>query len=619
MPITKKIHFIWAGGEKLLPEENVQRIKTWAAKHPDFETYLWVDKETTSKEKLDQYYARYKFNEAPKIVLVDITEEAVVDGYSRYHIDGLVPNYGASSDILRYSILSKYGGAYFDSDVLATEDTKPLNHDGLFDSSETEILRITQFTQNHNAIGNDAIICTPDHPFIIDLYEAAKKNHQSTTAAVSSSPYKFGNLINVMNWTIQTTGPGVLQAVCLRHDMLEETNSITNESKIELTYANGKSYYQKTKDASLKLDQACYMPAKHNDCNWLKSLPRKLNDIEEAIKITMKSIRFEIKYMGLLRIDDHITNIVKALDKKSTINDLNRSIGDPTQEENEIAVRLIRELIQSELDLTNCKLVQLITRYQCVADYYQNFTPMLHDGDIDSSLAAMENAIREVDKKTRQFITYNYLSHIYSQVKACINTCAPVDKSHVQKLAKSHIVNIIEDYITEECDLLLDKDNLFGLHKIGLLSQDVDWLMALINTLSNIIKFVSENNKKPDESILKKMIDEHLVNFPDDKYLITTTLHTLYENEIVFDKKKIILDKDLARMIDRVRNEILRRRTKIKETEIKSSINTDKPSSMFSPISSALFHQEQTHLQAQEIKTSPLCESNVKIGVFYPQ
>ncbi len=114
----------------------MQRIKAWAAKHPGFEVCLWVDKESTSPENLDKYYSEYGFDQDPKITLLDITEEGVVDEFSRYHIDKLYPNYGASSDILRYNILVKYGGAYFDSDIEVNENTKPLNYDGLFDSPD---------------------------------------------------------------------------------------------------------------------------------------------------------------------------------------------------------------------------------------------------------------------------------------------------------------------------------------------------------------------------------------------------------------------------------------------------------------------------------------------------
>lgn len=193
MPIPKIIHFIWAGGEKLLPEENAKRIKAWAAKNSDFETYLWIDKMTTPKEKLEEYYWRYCFNETPKIILKDISEEAISDEYSRYHIDKLEPNYGASSDLLRYNILKKYGGAYFDSEVIVTEESKSLNHTGLFDLDEKEVLRINYFSQNRQAIGNDAFICTPDHPLMAALYNRAKYNHNANIYCTSSYSFYYLN------------------------------------------------------------------------------------------------------------------------------------------------------------------------------------------------------------------------------------------------------------------------------------------------------------------------------------------------------------------------------------------------------------------------------------------
>lgn len=119
MFLPKIIHFIWAGGEKLLPNRSVESIKSWAEsvqEDPLCKIYLWVDQKTTSSTFLYKQEEEFFKNEKNiEIQDVEIFREA--SQYIAYELDRLRSNYGASSDMLRYKILYEYGGAYFDSDI----------------------------------------------------------------------------------------------------------------------------------------------------------------------------------------------------------------------------------------------------------------------------------------------------------------------------------------------------------------------------------------------------------------------------------------------------------------------------------------------------------------------
>ena len=151
--LPKIIHFVWAGGSRQMPIANQQRVRDWANKHPGFQIYVWVDYISASGDTLEEQKAQveqeYKkslwlensdlglLGSCNNIKLKDVYEDLYNSNpdvdlaykFFRYEIDRLRPNYGASSDILRYKILYELGGAYFDSDILVGENTLDQNAD----------------------------------------------------------------------------------------------------------------------------------------------------------------------------------------------------------------------------------------------------------------------------------------------------------------------------------------------------------------------------------------------------------------------------------------------------------------------------------------------------------
>src|SRR5271157_4561121 len=82
--IPKIIHQIWLGGD--LPKKYFKLIETFKKFNPDWIHMLWTDE---------------------NIKDLDLINKEIFDKQI---------NMGSKSDILRYEILKKYGGIYFDTD-----------------------------------------------------------------------------------------------------------------------------------------------------------------------------------------------------------------------------------------------------------------------------------------------------------------------------------------------------------------------------------------------------------------------------------------------------------------------------------------------------------------------
>lgn len=137
-----QLHFIWAGGQKIMIQESRNAVIRWAKANPSFKVIVWIDLVTTPENAL-RYYFRDLLSGRDGVVnicLKDITTWLEIRNDKdltncimnmtkvekhielaiplvRYEIDRLDPNYGSSSDLLRYLILFYFGGAYFDSDI----------------------------------------------------------------------------------------------------------------------------------------------------------------------------------------------------------------------------------------------------------------------------------------------------------------------------------------------------------------------------------------------------------------------------------------------------------------------------------------------------------------------
>lgn len=91
MTIPKIIHHIWIGNNPI-PEENMYYANSVREKNPDFEYMLWKDEDADKlfREDFPEYYQ--KFKELPRLIM--------------------------KIDILKYTLMYKYGGLCTDMDYL---------------------------------------------------------------------------------------------------------------------------------------------------------------------------------------------------------------------------------------------------------------------------------------------------------------------------------------------------------------------------------------------------------------------------------------------------------------------------------------------------------------------
>lgn len=287
--VPKIIHFVWAGGEKMMPDSSISVVSEWAKQNPRFAIYLWVDAKTSGKSGTDQeklihmakeYFEIFKeylgaetkisyqsnhFGQTnqttARIILKDIEEEKVSDKCVRYEIERARPNYGASSDKLRYRILYLFGGAYFDSDIKPPGSStslinpvqlqnfpifhNPLQEHHLFflehqtqlpnKALSSDTLTTFNLTQN-SRIGNDAFICTVSNPVMKCIVDEVDQNYRSdpghlaNKADIKKTPRV--NLLMTMTYgasdrrfTIFMTGPEQIRFVLNKVLVLEQGKS----------------------------------------------------------------------------------------------------------------------------------------------------------------------------------------------------------------------------------------------------------------------------------------------------------------------------------------------------------------------------------------------------------
>lgn len=100
--VPKKLHFIWVGG--LLPDKYISNIKSFKTNNPEYEINLWT--QVITQELLK--------NSTNTFIVNNIT--SAMENYITKDLIDAEPNMGAKSDILRYEVVYRNGGVYFDTD-----------------------------------------------------------------------------------------------------------------------------------------------------------------------------------------------------------------------------------------------------------------------------------------------------------------------------------------------------------------------------------------------------------------------------------------------------------------------------------------------------------------------
>lgn len=349
--IPRIIHFIWAGGTFRMPKPNLRIVLQWLVKNFDWKIFIWVDSKTDAKVLGSGYYQKacrrlleeeevfegleksIKEKLLQQIVIQDIagqvfdneqssstsatssTSASAVNAassantidfrneYVAYEIGKLRPNYGASSDLLRYAIKYEHGGAYFDSDVHS--GGTPLSSIALTNLSN-HVLYLEHYSQfrdigaaqlaNFEAIGtigNDAFICSKHNPLMLRLLRKAQENYKCE-GELEQVETAYGGR-NIRHVTVNRTGPGIVAELVEKSTFEGDCRRLEG---VEL---------RRLRDGKIQLS----VPANHNDTNWLKvGVPKK--EYNEALTAVANTIAFEIKHFNVIRIDDHINDMLAA-------------------------------------------------------------------------------------------------------------------------------------------------------------------------------------------------------------------------------------------------------------------------------------------------------------------
>lgn len=152
-----------------MPREGIGNVAHWTHANPDCSIRLWIDGPAEP-----DIAARYRQAGLPmRVELIDIATCGLATTEIRYELDGLCPNFGATSDLLRYAILAVYGGMYIDClDVL------PHAHSRLGDldfRDDTLLLhRSRHAVAPPGGPSTEAMLCSPHHPRMQALADAAR-------------------------------------------------------------------------------------------------------------------------------------------------------------------------------------------------------------------------------------------------------------------------------------------------------------------------------------------------------------------------------------------------------------------------------------------------------------
>lgn len=306
MAIPKVLHFIWVGNQAIAGY-GVDNINAWLEQNPDIEIKLWVDREGTPASVLERYSQEAYFQkaiESGRFSLMDITEHGMVTEEARYEIDRLRPNYGAASDLLRYRILHKYGGAYYDCDIEPADKRLDLltkiwqeDNKGFFRVVSPALL----------ACNNDCFFVEPHSPLALAISQkthAAYRlswNHQGGREPVSLRDGEFPHLHTALFFNYQT--------------YCGEDVDYIFKSTLERTGPEALDIHIDDDDCDYIAEAEVRQPLVDHALSWVGRgvKPFPLADMEQALACVIKEIDFELAHIGTLRLDAHIQNLLNAL------------------------------------------------------------------------------------------------------------------------------------------------------------------------------------------------------------------------------------------------------------------------------------------------------------------
>lgn len=193
--VPKKIHQIWIGSK--FPRKYQKWADSWKTKNPEFDYYLWDEKEILKLGLKNEKQYRY------------------------------AKNFGIKSDIARYEILNRFGGVYLDTDFECIKplDTKFLTYDFVG----------CQLFSYAPQISNAMMIATKNNTILNTLIDNLKENKNINT---SMDVIKYSGAIYLSN-TIKKIKTNISNLVLLPSQYFYPwPNFFRNDKNIKKFFTN---------------------------------------------------------------------------------------------------------------------------------------------------------------------------------------------------------------------------------------------------------------------------------------------------------------------------------------------------------------------------------------------
>lgn len=486
------IHFVRFGYE-VLPLAHANQIKKWAHNNPAFSIYLWIDRVGTSADVIALYTTseNYFKKEVAKgqLHLKDITEEGIVTREMRYEIDRMRPNHGASGDLARLKILYQYGGIYLDPDIIPGDK----NLLEIAQIWELENQNKLMFCEVDQGFATDLFICAPGNESIQAYYEGIVKNYHTVFYDI--------NEVNVDDMALTPTyiysGKATLPSLTYRYDRkryiehvtLEKTGSVHFAFLVRALLQNvsARSFNQKITDHLITF--GCMMNGSAQECvespiafipedeirkplqntgsemTWLARGVRPCGSIEEALESIKMSVIFEVNILGVLRLDDHITNLLES----------QKSVKKTTQLI-PMYCSYLDELITGQyLILEKVRSIQLTFKYRETRYWCENKGLLQRAFVFPYDIAQEANVLSVLSVGYQPYCDSELFSSELTSVEQ-------VAKQKFQYARLKFLLSVVEFY--DDVLQRYDEHKMFDVHNITLIIRCVDFLKNELEALN---------------------------------------------------------------------------------------------------------------------------------------
>jgi hypothetical protein len=439
--IPNIIHFVWAGNNDTMPKYSLETVAKWAKQNPGHDVWVWIDSKTTSSDASQKGYQEL-LSAHKNISLKDINELKDIDSNGkgweiiRYEIEKILPNYGASSDLLRYLILYTHGGLYLDSDNPPGKLSFARVCEALVPDTN---LFVYPYSQGATGIGNDVLICQERNPLIKKIYEAALANYSPEQMKIFiGSSGSIGSLLKEpkkKNFTIKYTGPENVRNILKTTSSMEEVRDFGEEPLERVDYYD--TLPKNFIDTSIE-----------NQTEWLKTTtkPNANIDANDLIKKIKSSIEFEVKNLGVFDPEHYVQQAMIVLylnapEKKKTF-----------------SLKLLKELATQKF--TQINYIPFVQLEDYFFDYYAQHFPsiMLDTAHIQQAYRSFHLTAGSMQTSSQyiEFILENIALKNNIQIKALIDMWKKELGNYCQQHSKPSI-DIFADDSPEESDELDSK------------------------------------------------------------------------------------------------------------------------------------------------------------------